>query len=1037
MNRTYNIVWSQARNAFIVASEHAKANGKPSSTRKGVASAVAGALLAMAAAPAMAVSSCMGGGATQTVSATGETSCALTPNDTLVVTATGSIAATPLGVTVQGINAGSITVDALGSIAGATSGIKVSSTGSLTGSITNRGTITGSFRSGINLRSSTVTGLIENLGTSAVIHGAANAIQINSNSSLGGITNNGTLSGNGQGISVLASTITGLIDNQGASAVINGLNAIFLSFATIGGITNSGTISSSSNGNGIGLNGGSTVTGDITNSNGGVISGLNAIAISGSNIAGSIANSGTISGNYSGILVGSTSAITGGITNNTGGTISAVGAIGSSAYAIYLASGSSVGAITNHGTISVVGNPGSSTSAVAGIVANRGAQLTSIVNTGTIQSTLAPGGSASAVNAGILVVGNGSTIGSITNSGTISGQWDGIRVQQNGAITGGIDNQAQGIIEGSRGITIRVGSLTGGITNAGTIRATGAAGDAIGIRSGSVTGNITNSGTISSSGGYAIAIDAASTMTGSVINNSGGLIDGGLNILSATNVSNAGTITLPAGTTSTIGGNYTQTAGGVNDKGLSIGVTDDTTYGKLVVTGTATLPTNAKFYVNAANPNFAFTTTSMTSVLTAGTLTWDGTSVVTDNSVLFDFTATKNANVVDLNLVVAGSGGGGGGSTGVATAVTATGNTPGTGAASVLDGLVASFAGGGTGNADMDTVIGALGGLTTNQQVSSAVSSTLPLMTGGMAQATSANLHGVNHVIQARMEENRGLSSGDEFVGNRKAWLKPLGSWANQNDTNGISGYKAQTYGVALGADTELSQISNIGAAFAMTHSAVNSNSGVQSSGVNSYQAVLYGSRTLGERTEFNWAADYGYNQNKGNRHIAFVNRSAAADYTSSSIHLGAGIGRAIPMSEKNTFTPSFRADYTSIKDNGYTETGAGALNLVVNGKTTDEFILAADGKIAHALSETSSLTANLGVGYDTQAKQSSITAAFQGGGAAFTTTGIKPSATVVRGGLGMAINTRNAVEITARYDIEARTGFIGQTASVKLRMPF
>jgi branched-subunit amino acid ABC-type transport system permease component len=54
MNKIYRTVWSDARQAFIVASEAAKARGKPSTTRKAVARAVASALLAlggMAAAP--------------------------------------------------------------------------------------------------------------------------------------------------------------------------------------------------------------------------------------------------------------------------------------------------------------------------------------------------------------------------------------------------------------------------------------------------------------------------------------------------------------------------------------------------------------------------------------------------------------------------------------------------------------------------------------------------------------------------------------------------------------------------------------------------------------------------------------------------------------------------------------------------------------------------------------------------------------------------------------------------------------------------
>jgi len=106
----------------------------------------------------------------------------------------------------------------------------------------------------------------------------------------------------------------------------------------------------------------------------------------------------------------------------------------------------------------------------------------------------------------------------------------------------------------------------------------------------------------------------------------------------------------------------------------------------------------------------------------------------------------------------------------------------------------------------------------------------------------------------------------------------------------------------------------------------------------------------------------------------------------------------------------------------------------VVDGKTTDELILAVDGKVEHTVSDTSTLIANLGVGYDTQAKQSSITSSFVGGGAAFTTDGINPSSTLVRGGLRMVINSSNAMEVTARYDIETRSGYTGQTFSVKLR---
>ena len=292
--------------------------------------------------------------------------------------------------------------------------------------------------------------------------------------------------------------------------------------------------------------------------------------------------------------------------------------------------------------------------------------------------------------------------------------------------------------------------------------------------------------------------------------------------------------------------------------------------------------------------------------------------------------------------------------------------------------------------------------------------------------------------MQARQDSKLGLASGDSFVSNGQVWVKPLGAWADQNNRNGAYGYSARTYGILFGADSDLSATARIGAALAYTHSSVDSNLDLQNAKVNSYQAILYGTQRLGERqTELNWQADYGINRNKSERNISFIGQTASANYSSSSVHVGVGVGRTFNLNAQTSFTPSVRVDYSRIHDKGYSETGAGALNLVVQSQTIDEFIIGLDGKMTHALSDHSSVTGNLGVGYDTQAKQTSITSAFQGGGAAFTTNGVKPSPVLVRGGLGLALKPSKGVEITARYDIEARTAFTGQTVSVKARMAF
>jgi outer membrane autotransporter protein len=143
-------------------------------------------------------------------------------------------------------------------------------------------------------------------------------------------------------------------------------------------------------------------------------------------------------------------------------------------------------------------------------------------------------------------------------------------------------------------------------------------------------------------------------------------------------------------------------------------------------------------------------------------------------------------------------------------------------------------------------------------------------------------------------------------------------------------------------------------------------------------------------------------------------------------------------MNETTSFTPTVRVDYTQVKDDGYTEAGAGVLNLVVDGRTSEQLIYALDGKITHTLSPATTLNVNLGVAYDAKAKQSSITAAYAGApGLAFTTRGMNVEATTYRLGVGLVSKNAMGLEVTGRYDVEARAGYTNQTLSAKVRWAF
>ena len=1132
MNKNHRVVWSQARNCFVVASEKARAKGKPSTTRTAIATAVAALFLA----PGVASARPVCGGTTPVTTALTSSQCygdqdvTINSNGSIAVTNTNTAVSVSPGAPYTGtfINNGTISVTNT-SWAGTAYGVNFNDGIALTGKLTNTGNITVDINTtstgygyGINIDGD-VAGTLTNSGhitVDVIGDNSAYAYGIHVNNLSGTLNNSGVISATAKADSDSASAygvyvggnLSGSLTNSGTiSATANVYSSshayaygVYVDNNLSGTLNNSGTISARATNTysytayAYGVYVGSDLSGSLINS--GTISATanantsHAYAYGvyvGNDLSGSLINSGTISATakvYSdsagyayGVYVFGN--LSGTLTNS--GTISATATNTQSrspyAYGVYLGGIAAGGKLDNSGTISATatanGNNGS-TAYAYGVYVN-GTLAGTLTNSGTISANALSNNPTNASGAsayGVYVGGGLSAAGSLINSGTISATANGSYVSAYGVyVNGNLDGilNNSGTIRATATATNEdanaygvyvVGDLSGSLTNSGTISASAIASTiayAVGVYvGGNLTGTLTNSGTISATangsnnagarayGVYMNNLDGTLTNSGTIratglggvldskvysiyasggsgriSNLAGGLLDGQVSASGTIDVSNDGTIdTRLQG--SSVGGNYTQGATGV----LKIGAVTTGNYGQLNAGGTATLAAGTGIRVTADPAHTLVATNVLANVISSTGVLTMSTIKVQDNILALNFTAADNlANGVDLTAA-------GTGMTTVAAAVSASGSPGAAGAARVLDSLMGTI---GTQPKGISDFLYALGASGTPGEVANNVSQVLPLVSGGLTQVSLGNLHGVNRVVQARMEQNRGLSSGDDFVGNRKGWIKPLGSWADQKDRNGTFGYSARTYGMALGADGELSQVSRLGAAFAYSHSKVDSNSGAQDAGVDSYQAVLYGARSLGGNTEFNWQADYGLNQNKGNRRIALVGLNALSKYSSTSTHVGAGVGRAMVMSERTSFTPSFRADYTTIHDNGYNETRAGALNLAVDGRTTDEFVLAVDGKLAHALSDTSTLVANLGVGYDTQAKESSVTAAFQGGGAAFTTVGIKPSPTLVRGGLGVVINSRNGTEITARYDIEARTGFTGQTASVKLRIPF
>ncbi len=654
-------------------------------------------------------------------------------------------------------------------------------------------------------------------------------------------------------------------------------------------------------------------------------------------------------------------------------------------------------------TLDSLGNAGTITGGI-GVLATGAVDISTIVNSGTISGIGTDG-----VGIGI---DTGTTIDSINNSGTINGTLAGIQVYD---------------------------SAIGAITNSGTISGTdfsiadqagsGMAIDITGQKARLVGDVRAQYSTLTLKSGAVFSTESAVDVDRFVIENgatlkmgtglsTSGTMDDGIVVFSG--LSNAGTLGLAAGVTGTIYGDYNQASSGA----LKIGVADDSTYGKLVVDGTATLLGNAKIMVDVSNPGYSFTASTLDDVLSANDLISDGTFAVSDNSLLFDFGAVKDGNTVDLTLAKAET-------AGVLDSVINTGNNPAQEAAQVLDKALAEDP---TGELASNFI-----GLTSEQEVSNAVTSTLPTVAGSASNATNSTLAGINRVIQAHQDSNRGLSSGDA-LSNGNLWIKTFGSWAEQHERSGISGYDADTKGLAIGADTAVSETTRLGLAFAYAQTDLDSDSPIapQSAQIDTFQLIGYGSYALSADTELNFQLDAGQNRNESKRHMPFADATAHADYNGYNVHAGIGIGHNMHLSEQLTFVPSARADYTWIGTDSYHEKGAGALDLDVDSNDTEELLLSIDGKLNYALSEATLLSANLGAGYDVIDENGAITSTYAGApGAAFRTQGMDLEPWLARAGLGLTHTLSGGTEVSLRYDAEARSDFTNQGASVKARWAF
>ncbi|WCM48954.1 autotransporter domain-containing protein [Pseudomonas sp. WJP1] len=321
-----------------------------------------------------------------------------------------------------------------------------------------------------------------------------------------------------------------------------------------------------------------------------------------------------------------------------------------------------------------------------------------------------------------------------------------------------------------------------------------------------------------------------------------------------------------------------------------------------------------------------------------------------------------------------------------------------------------------------------------DKQLAALAKQLTPEVNGGDSQAAATGLSLVNGAIGSRSSAARtGLSSGD-LLAETGVWVQALTSDATQDTRKNVSGYDADSNGVAIGADGKLNADTTIGLAYSYLSTDVNSDGGNKTD-VTGNALTVYG-----DWTRDNWFIDasltYGWNDNDSKRSIAGT--QAKANYDSDFLGLSALTGYSYRIDKNLIIEPQIGARYTNISIDSYKEKGSSAA-LSVGAQRYEVGEMGAGVRMAAAF--------DLGKGsLEPQAKvmawhdfigdETSSTSTFVLGGTPFTTTGSGSVRDSYELGLGLDYKL-NAWTVGGSYDYLSKTAFSADTFTVKVRYDF
>lgn len=338
----------------------------------------------------------------------------------------------------------------------------------------------------------------------------------------------------------------------------------------------------------------------------------------------------------------------------------------------------------------------------------------------------------------------------------------------------------------------------------------------------------------------------------------------------------------------------------------------------------------------------------------------------------------------------------------------------------------------------------------TSAQIENDLESIAPTVDGSATQAVSGAIGNSAGVVSTRLASLRtgsgvsGMAAGDLSQG-LKVWGQAFGASGEQDRRGGVDGYDFDTYGMAVGVDTQgIAENLTMGLAFSYANTDADSdNANSTETEVDTYLFTLYGDYNFGEGIYAAGQLGYGWSDIERNRFNVggVAGRTANGDFDADQILARLEVGRDYMMDNGLIITPNVLANYASVDSDSFTETGAGAFNLTEDTDRNSVFEMGVgvkfSGQIQQPNGDYLKPELSLGYRYDFLEDEVDTTSNFAGGGASFQTEGAKPEQNRFNIGAGLTYLSTTNWEFQAQYNFDTREDYSAHSGYLRAAYKF